>query len=152
MKTFDIAKEYLNGIDFLSIDTHNKTLLEMKPELTSEITKRHKLFEADENNRVSNDHYRGMVFSCCCYHLSDIAHKRVSFFDVACEIIEANKYILKSKYEGFTKGSIYPKVMVDKFEKYCNEMNPQPPFLNDKSELRLDFFMCAFHYIVDKES
>ncbi len=93
-----------------------------------------------------------MVFAACIYHLIDLAHNRASYWNVACEIIEANKDVLKTKYEGYSKGSVYPKIMTDKFINYCNNMNPVPYFLNEKSEVRVEFFMAAFHYITEDNS
>ncbi len=151
MKTFDIALEYLKEIDLTDIDTYSQHDLGNKL-VADKIVEQQKKYISDKNNNVSNDYYRNMTFAVCIYHLADLAQGRASFFNVACEIIESEQYILKTKFEGITEGSSYPKVMMDKFINYCNELNPQPYFLSDKSEVRDEFFMAAFHYITEADS
>ncbi len=155
MKTFDIAIEYLKDIDFSKFNTYDGSLsvTSEEDEITAQLIKeQQEKYLSDSDNTYSNDYYRNIVFAACLCHLSDLAYNRASFWNVACEIIEANRDILKTKFEGFTNGSSYPKLMMDEFVKYCNEMSPQPSFLSNESEVRTEFFMAAFHYITDAKS
>ncbi len=152
MKTFDLSLQYLKGIDFSKYDSYIEAETPERTAFMEQVKIQHDKFQADKSNTCSNDYYRSMTFSSCIYHLIDLAHGRASYWNVACEIVESEKGILKTKYEGFTEGSIYPKVMMDKFIKYCDELNPKPSFLNEKSEVRHEFFMGAFHYIIDPVS
>ena len=151
MKTFDIAVKYLKDIDLSIYDTYDNTEIQENNPTSKQIKVQHEKFKADKNNNVSNDYYRNMTFAACLCHMTDLAHKRTSYWDVACTIIESDINILKTPYKGFTDGSIYPKIMVDKFEKYCNEMNPQPLFLSKESEVKIEFFMAAFHYMTESK-
>jgi len=150
MKTFDIALEHLKDIDFRKYNVYNdKDVLDDNESLRKQITERKIYFDSDKRNTLSNDYYRSMVYESCIYHLIDLAHNRYSYWLVACDIVDAYKYILKDKFEVYGN-TTYPNVMVDGFIKYCNSLNPQPTFLNDKSEVRIEFFMNAFHYVIDE--
>jgi len=155
MKTFDIALEHLKDIDFSKYDVYhydkNNPSVENES-VRKQITERKIYFDSEKRNTFSNDYYRSMVYESCIYHLIDLAQGRISYWNVACDIIEAYKDLLKTDYEGFTKGSEYPKIMMDKFIEYCNERKPQPSFLNEDSEVRVEFFMAAFHYITEDNS
>ncbi len=148
-----MALHCLKGIDFSKYDVYNDTDVLEENELARKKVNEAKVkFDSDENNNFSNDYYRSMVYEACIYHLIDLAHKRISYWDVACDIIEAYKYILETKFEASDFGSEYPKVMTDSFVKYCNKLNPQPHFLGEKSEVRAEFFMSAFQYIIHKNA
>ena len=147
MKTFDIALKYLKDLDFSSIDLYADT---NNLNLSGIVKERHELF-SESNDSKLNSYYRNMVFLTCVHHLVELENKRVSFFDVACEIIESERDVVNTKFERY-KNTTYPKVMMDKFVKYCNGLSPQPSFLSDESEVRLDFFATAYHYIIDDVS
>ncbi len=152
MKTFDLAIKYLqeSEIDFKNwFNLYSGT--ESPPEVMQKLHACGERYMADKTNAFSNDYYRQMCFEEAFRHLQMKAHGLTSFWDVAIEIVEAHKDVLKNKFE--TDGnSVYPKIMMDAFIKYCDELNPQPTFLGAKSEVRHEFFMGAFHYITDKES
>jgi hypothetical protein len=155
MKTFDIALEHLKDIDFSKYDVYHYD--KKNPSLENEsvrkqITERKTYFDSDKRNTFSNDYYRSMVYESCIYHLIDLAQGRISYWNVACDIIEAYKDLLKTKFEESEFGSEYPKIIMDRFIAYCNGLNPPPSFLNEKSEVRVEFFFSAFHYMIDKES
>jgi len=151
MKTFDIALEYLKGIDFSKYDIYvsRKIPSSENASVIKQIVQRKVDFDSDENNKFSNDYYRSMVFESCIYHLIDLAQGRASYFEMACDIVEAHRDILKTKFTSYTERSIYPKVMVENFINFCNSLKPQPLFLNDKSDVRVEFFTSAFHYVID---
>lgn len=152
MKTFDIAKKYLGEVDFTGIDVFDQIDNVLGTPLEKNVQEKQKLFLSDPLNNVSNEYYRNMIFAACIYHLVELAHGRQSYWDVACTMVETQLSILETEFDGFQPGSRYPKVMIDQFLKYCGERSPQPPFLNDKSEIRIEFFMAAFHYVVDDVS
>lgn len=154
MKTFDIAEKYLEDLNYSVINIYIDPEKQLKEAMAFglQLAERQKKFLADENNTISNDHYRSMVFAACFYHCADLFYRKVSYWDVSCEIIEFDIHILGSKYEGWTPGSLYPKIMIDKFITYCDQVSPQPLFLNEKSETRIELFMAAFHYITEHES
>lgn len=151
MKTFDIALSCLKDIDFSKYDVYNdKDVLEENELARKKVNEAKVKFDSDENNNFSNDYYRSMVYEACIYHLIDLSQNRISYWNVACDIIEAYKDVLKTKFEKSDFGDEYPKIMTDSFIKYCNELNPQPHFLGEKSEVRAEFFMSAFEYIIKK--
>ncbi len=148
-KTFDIAIKYLQGIDFKTIP-----ILIQQPGIISNsdvalIDSRHKKFIADPNNNISNDYYRSMCFATAVYHCVFKAYEWVSFFDVAIEIIEAHKDVTKKSFECYL-GTVYPKIMVDAWIKYCEELKLKTNYL--ESECREDLFFCAYHYVIDDKS
>lgn len=154
MKTFDIALEYLKNVDFSKYDVYlDRDITSEENEfIIKEVAKILGSFNSDKRNTFSNENYRNVTCEACIHHLIDLAHNRASFWNVACEIIEDHISILETKFEGYTEGSDYPKIMTGAFIKYCDELSPQPNFLNEKSEVRMEFFMSAFHYIVDANS
>ena len=149
MRTFDIALKYLKDIDFSKYDAYSDIVKPDMEDIMQQVLLQHKKYVNDKDNTDSNDHYRTMIFEACINHLVDLQQGRASYWNVACEIIESEIDVLKTAYEGYTEGSKYPKVMTDKFLTYCANLNPQPLILRDDSELRINFFMCAYHYIVE---
>ncbi len=149
MTTFDLALKYLKNFDFSKIDIYDEDNIQKY--FFDEIEKRHRAYLRDAENIVSNEHYRSCVFETAIRHLIEIADNRPSFFYVACEIVESEIEVLNGRYDKFMKTN-YPKVMVDKFIKYCDELKPQPSFLSSESDMRIEHFMVAFHYIADNES
>jgi hypothetical protein len=103
MRTFDLAIQYLNEIDFKQFP-----VVVTKPgEFIQKVDKAgmHAVQKAladfhkcPENNR-SNKYYRSVCFETAINHLLFKAHGWVSFFDVAIEIVEANKDVLKTDYK-----------------------------------------------------
>ncbi len=156
MKTFDIAKEYLKDVDLVKWDLFSDEETKDRELVRMQVKTMSKAFLKDKRLMPNTDeYYRLMTFEACVHHMAELAQPDVlkSYFDVACSIIEANKDILKTKFEGYGgEGSAYPQVMIDEFIKYCNELNPQPRFLGDRSEVRIEFFMIAFHYKIDAVS
>ncbi len=154
MKTFDISLKYLKEIDFSLTETYDPAPVPLPddPLRDKKIEEQIDKYRSDPDNTASNEYYRNMVLAACMYHLIDLAHKRPSYFNVACEIIEYEISILDNKQYELYERTNYPKVMVDKFIKYCDEMNPQPKFLSATSEVRLEFFMVAYHYIVGEDT
>lgn len=157
MRTFDLAVKYLqesnfdfkNEIDLYKEDRHSTGMSE---NAQNKLIKISKDFFVDKTNTFSNEYYRGMTFGAALKHLTMKAYGVVSFWGVAIQIVEAHKDILLSPAFEVYGNSVYPKVMMDAFIKYCDELKPQPTFLNSESELRHEFFMGAFHYVTDKES
>lgn len=152
MQTFDIAKKHLSVVDFSTIDFFDETQIMAGTPIGKQIEIRLEKFLVDPRNNKSNEYYRKYTFVACIYHLIDIAHNRPSWWDEACKIVESDKAIIETNFEGFTEGSSYPKIMVDKFIKYCDEKIPQPPFLSENSDVRIELFMAAFEYITNPNS
>jgi len=149
MKTFDIALKHLQGVDFTPFSIFGKEIKSedaspQEKELKELIEKRHQDFSNDKDNNTSNSYYRNIVFLTAVFHLVFKAKDMASPFDVACEIIESESDILKNKFETFS-GTDYPKIMVDKWIKYCNDLKLRTTAL--EGELRLDYFFTAFHYL-----
>lgn len=154
MKTFDIAKKYLEDINFSKFDLNRKAYQPLSEEEQSILKQCQYLslkFLKDAENKASNDYYRKMVFEACIHHLIQLSHNYESYWDKACEIIEFNKATLNTDYILY-KGMNYPELMFDKFIGYCDKLNPQPHFLSKESELRDEFFMLAYHYKIDQNS
>lgn len=151
MKTFDIANEYLKDFNFGDYDTYTEedSACDVFGKQIKSIFNQYK---EDKRNSFSNNYYRNMVFGAAVCHNNDLYYKRPSYFNVACEMIESELIAIKLGNFELYNNTSYPKILVDLFLKYCDEMNPQPPFLSEKSEVRLEFFMAAYHYIIDKNS
>ena len=149
MKTFDIALQHLKGIDFKSVPIIVKkeepyvfdNILELL------IKKAKQDYNNDIRNNKSNDYYRNICFFTAMLHLTFKAHGWVSFFDVACEIVEAFKDSSVTK-ELYLK-TAYPKVMVDEWIKYCEGVKLKTDIL--ESEIRENLFFTAYHYILEPE-
>lgn len=149
MKTFDIALKYLNDFNLKSLNLYEED--ESKNEyLSKEVEGRKFRFDKDPNNNKSNDYYRSMVFACALYHCAFKQQGLVSFFDVACQIVNENKSIFNIFKERY-KRTAYPKLMVEKWNEYRVSLNPCPIILNNESEVELEFFMTAYHYVIDKD-
>lgn len=146
MLTFNLALKHLDLIDFSGWNLKGEKLEDSYSEkFKNDLMIYHTCFENDKENNKSNSYYRNMVFQTACLHLIFKACGVVSFWDVALEIIESNKSILDSNYEGFSPGSIYPKLMVDQWNKYCEDLNKKGIHLLN-GENNLEYFMAAFHY------
>lgn len=152
MKTFDLALKHLEGADLLELDFNTET---DETETGREVLQRLENYLNDEANIFSNDYYKRMIFSEAVLHLYDLQHgAKKSFWQVACEIASERKILTALHlYKGLTPGSVYPKRMVNKFIDYCEARNPQPVFLKGgEDELRVEFFMGAFHYVNDRKA
>ncbi len=134
MKTFDLALKHLKGIDFKN------------PEIFAdrELISRHENFRDDPLNITSNDHYRGMVFYACIYHLHDINNDKISYFYIACEIIEQTE----PSHERYMNTE-YPKNVVDEWNNYCNSIINAPAYIAIDNEVRFNIFCVAYHYTND---
>lgn len=150
MTTFDIALKHLDGIDFSKfpiVITGNENYM-MDEKLNEKVMSAKNKFDSDKDNTKSNDHYRSVVFGTAILHLIFKAHGWVSFFDVACEISEANKSVVNTEFEKY-KGTQYPKVMVDQWNEYCENLKEKTHIL--EGELRSEFFMTAYHYTIEPQ-
>lgn len=152
-KTFDIALRYLKDIDFTKYpivfadsDWRNKECSKEEKLIDEQVKYNFFVFNADKENNESNDNYRGMVFMTTVYHLIFKAHGWTSFFDVALEIIDANKSVLNTDFEKWL-GTVYPKIMMDEWIKYCEELKKKTFIL--EGEIREDLFFCAYNYAID---
>jgi hypothetical protein len=112
------------------------------------IKKAKQKFDDDKNNNKSNEYYRNICFATASYHLIFKAHGWTSFWDVACEIIEANQEVVNSKFEPYLK-TAYPKIMVDDWIKYCEELKVKTELI--EVEIREELFFNAYHYIIEPE-
>ncbi len=154
LKTFDIALKYLEGVD---IDfTKLIVFYKGKPpqtqahlDVVEKIMEQKKKFHADPANTESNEYFRDVAFETACWHLAQKAQGYVSFFDVACEIVEANMDVLNGEYEKFMKTN-YPQVMLDHWHAYCDRVDPKMPVLDREAEQNLELFFSAYHYITGK--
>jgi len=146
METFDIAVDCLKGIDFKIVPIKVKKGDDFKSDekLNDEIIKAYEKFNIDKNNNKSH-YYNSMCFLTAVYHLIFKAHGWTSFFDVACEIIEANKEIVNTKFEPYLR-TVYPKIMLDSWIKYCDELKPKTELI--EGETREELFFTAYHYII----
>lgn len=157
MRTFDIALKHLNelNIDLKEMDIYNfdrdRELSVAEQRISDAIEFALGKFQADKQNNKSNDYYRNIVFITAVLHLAFKARGMTSFWDVAREIIEGNKDVLKTKYEGWTPGSEYPKVMVDKWKDYCNNLREVKKVFALEGECNMDYFMAAYHYNIEPE-
>ncbi len=143
MKTFDIALKHLKDFDFKSYDMHNDNVDSELPEgLANDLNKCRESFVNDADNTYSNNYYRSICLGAALCHLSDLENGRASWFYVACEIIESEKDILQKDFEPY-KNTVYPKLIVEKFDNWTKTLNPIPLFLSDKSEVKLDFFCSS---------
>jgi hypothetical protein len=136
MTTFDIALKHLKGLDFRNPDIFSDR----------ELIERHIYYKEDKLNIRSNDHYRGLVFYACVYHLHDLALKKFSYFDVACEIIES----MVPSFDKHMKTE-YPKNMVDQWNNYCNSIINPDPYMETDNEVRFNIFCVAYHYLQEKK-
>ena len=147
MKTFDIAVEYLKDIDFKSlpiiVKKEDPYIFEDNFDLL--ICNAKKEYDKDKRNNKSNSYYRNICFFTAILHLTFKAHEWVSFFDVSCEIVEAFKDTSGTK-ELYLK-TVYPKVMVDQWINYCEEIKLKTDIL--ESEIREQLFFTAYHYILE---
>lgn len=157
MRTFDIALKHLNNktVNFKDFDIYNpdphRKLSQGEERIVAALNGTIANFQADKENDKSNDYFRNMTFATAVLHLVFKAHGLTSFWDVAKEIIEANKAVLQTEFEGFSQGSVYPKVMTDAWSKYCKELKEKGVFVLD-GESNLEYFMGAFHYVVEPEA
>ncbi len=124
MKTFDIASKYLK--DLKVFDEKNIALIYEK-------------YSADKTNITSNEHYRGMVFMACVYHMLSINNDKTSPFSIALEIIEAYNPIIKTDFEKYLN-TTYPKIMFDIFEGIEIDVD---------AEMKFNIFASAYHYLID---
>lgn len=147
MRTFDLANIYLQDFDF-KIFPVSLSLSEKKDLIDStEVKELRSILERyllDKRNDKSNDYYKSSIFEFAIYHNVFIAHGLVSPFDVATAIVNEYEPILKGDYERFNK-TIYPKLMVDEWDKYCEELKKKTSFI--EGELRTELFFAAFHYV-----
>ncbi len=147
MKTFDIAIKHLKDFDFSEYDTYlYDGDGELPKKLQIEFDSCLDSFKNDKDNTYSNDYWRCICFGAAFYHLGDLAHNRPSWFYVTCEIIESEKELLKNRFEEYRK-TVYPKLIVEKFDNWTKTLNPKPFFLSDESEIKLDLFASAYHYL-----
>jgi hypothetical protein len=151
MKTFDIALYYLKDIDFKIFPIIVKRTDEFKTDskFNEAIKNAQQKFSTDKNNNKSNDYYRNICFATALYHLIFKAHDWTSFFDVACEIVEANKEVLNTKFEPYL-GTEYPKIMLDYWIKYCEDLKIKTELI--EGEIREELFFTAYHYIVEQQN
>ena len=89
-----------------------------------------------------------MCFITAMYHLVFKAHGWVSFFNVACEISEAYKDVLDTEFEPYRRKA-YPKVMLDEWDKYCDNLKERTDFI--EGEIRDMLFFTAYSYILEPE-
>lgn len=155
MKTFDIALKYLKDIDYkigniVRLKGADITESEEDKIIVAQITERHEQFSIDKRNTEGSEYYRGVVFTAAIYHLIAKAKGFVSFFDVACEIVESEIGIVKTDYERY-KDTDYPKAMVEKWDMYCEEISDQEHSAFVEGALRLDLFFAAYHYLVGQK-
>ena len=150
MKTFDIAVEYLKDIDFKTFPIIVKRADEFKADekFNEAIKTAQQKFGADKNNNKSNDYYRNICFATALYHLIFKAHEWTSFWNVACEIIEAHQAVVSTKFEPYLR-TAYPKIMLDDWIKYCEELKVKTELL--EGEIREELFFTAYHYIIEPE-
>ncbi len=149
MKTFDIAINYLKEVDLKTFPIIIKQIDEFKTDekFDKTIESIKQKFDADKNNNKSNDYYRSICFMTALYHLIFKAHGWISFFDVACEIIEAHKSVINTNFEHYL-GTAYPKIMLDDWIKYCEGLKIKTELI--EGECREELFFTAYHYIVDQ--
>lgn len=152
MKPFDLAIQYLTGLHLSVLDLHSdpKTgvLNSKEKEMLPVIVDRLEKFINDPDNRSGNGHSRAIVFSTATMHLAFKQQGHISFFDVACEIVEANKNLPKD-CEKFMNTE-YPLKMLHEWNDYC-ATKPEFPSLREGSDVRYDFFYTAYHYIIDEK-
>lgn len=150
MKTFDLAVKYLEEakIDFTHFDLYTESSDENEMLFQEQIEESLAKYLADRKNNYSNDYYKRTVFAAALYHFIFKKQGLVSFVDVVFEIIDTHENILNTNFEKYSN-TIYPKIMVDAFYKYCSEMKPQPIGFSEKSEVRFDFFCAVYHYVLD---
>ena len=151
MRTFDIAIEHLKGIDFTAfpIEVKESDEQNLDGNLEDAIHKANEEFLADVRNDKSNDWYRNMCFMTAMLHLVFKAHGWTSFFDVACEIIEAKKDVLNTDYETYLRTS-YPKVMLNEWNKYCERLKERTELI--EGEINNHLFFAAYHYTIEPET
>ncbi len=140
MRTFDIALKHLNKINLSGLNIRQKVFYNTIVETTYED------FLSDPENNKSNEYYKGVVFNAAIFHLLFKSNGLKSCFDVACEIVEAEKEIVKTKFETF-KNTVYPKVMTDKWARYLQEIKSVTSILED-SELSYELFFAAYTFII----
>jgi len=148
MKTFDLAVEHLKDLDLKSFPIVIKDINKYVPNenFVSMIHENHKEFLADKRNNISNDHYKGLCYTTALNHLIFKFNGWVSFFYVACEIVEAYKYVLDTDFEPYLR-TVYPKVMLDEWFKYCENLKAKTEIL--EGELTPHYFFVAYHYIIE---
>jgi hypothetical protein len=153
-RIFDIAVSHLKDINLIGLYMTENLSDEAVPEKEEMINRVIEAplmdFKRNPQNISANEHARAVMFLAAVHHMIDLAHGRVSGFDVACEIVESNADVLKTKFEKFGRTD-YPKIMVDKWLLYCNGIkNDKPYYLSHKSDIQLEIMFSAYHYIIDK--
>lgn len=150
MKTFDLAVKYLEEekIDFTHFDLYTESGDENNMMFQEQIEEVLDKYLTDRKNNYSNDYYRRIVFATAIYHFIFKQRGLVSFVDVISEIIDAHKQVLETNFEKYAN-TVYPKVMVDAFYKYCADMKLQAIVFSEKSEVGFDFFCTVYHYNLD---
>ncbi|HRG37125.1 MAG TPA: hypothetical protein PK289_01225 [Bacteroidia bacterium] len=148
MKTFDIAVAYLDSLDLRKLDLFVER---EDPNIVEQLKERMQDFENDIRNKRGNGYYRQMTFACAVFHVAFKQQGQKSFFDVACEIVRENKKFGWFGLRNIPKygNSAYPLVMIEKWNEYRKSLNPQPVILADNSEVALEFFMTAYHYVIN---
>lgn len=147
MRTIDIAIQHLSEhLDVLkTIDIYNYS----EGGYPNEIFQIKEEFDSDSRNTISNDYFRSVCFEIALYHLLDrINGRHPTCFEEACGIV--GEYRLFSWFREKWNNTIYPKVMMDNFDSYCQGIGDKKPFyLQDKNEMRPEILMCAYHYVTN---
>lgn len=135
MKTFDIALKHLTAVNLAGMNIFDFNDPANKP-IQKSIEPVVVAFMADPENTASNEHYRSVCFEVALYHLLDQANGRASCWNVALEIIESNP-----------GGADYDSAGLDKFMDYCDKLEKPPFYLAPSSEMKVEIFMAAYHYV-----
>ncbi len=149
MRTLDIAIKYQKNLDLKQYPITDLALgFSANAQLRQAENKAEQQFEHDTKNHKSNVYYRNICYSTAFFHLLFKAHGWTSFFDVACQIIEKHKQVIETEFEQYLS-TAYPKVMLDDWIKYCEELKTKTEIL--EGECREEYFMVAYHYIIQPE-
>jgi len=136
---FDVAVSYLDEIDFKgSVYDEKKQEVVYEAIVTEKLNKQFGKYK----NETQDDYYANIVFGTALKHILMKLWYEKSFFDVAKVIIENRKEYIS------TNVKVYPTIMINDWNKYCDKIKKTTNFLED--ELRISLFHVAYHYVVDK--
>ncbi len=156
MKTLDIALEYLNELDFTQIDIRrlsDPNILALPPEdksVKDRIMKIAKKYLTDGRLTFSNENYHSLVFENALIIKQEEADGFNQFFESACMIIMQNSRGPLNCFLNLRKEMGYPKRILKKFNTYCTTRSRSPYYIRN-SEMRMDLFAVAWHYLIDEK-
>jgi hypothetical protein len=153
MKTFDIAIKYLDDqfIDFKQVDVftpNRKEIPDLERQILAQIVEQREKYLADPEAKCSEEQ-RLLIFNVAALHLTYKYKKMVSFVFVIRAIIESEMVIPDSDTSSVKIAC--PDSIIEKWCKYCDEMDDQPYWLNVSVKYREQLLLVVFDYLMNNE-